>query len=94
MMDGCFMLEVGGVVGSVVLLFFLEVIWRGKNLVSLCCLSCRIFRRADRITFFAIVIHFANDFLFNSANSLISFANHLDGSCGISLVCRWRVPTS
>ena len=69
MMDGCIMLGVGGVGGVgnlVVILFFLDVIWRGKNLLSLCCLSCLIFRRTYRITFFAIAIHFANGFVFMS----------------------------
>ena len=43
MMDGYIMLEVGEVGDLVVILFFLDVIRRGKNLVSLCCLSCLIF---------------------------------------------------
>ena len=38
MMGGCIMLEVGGVDDSLGILFFLDVIWRGKNSVSLCCL--------------------------------------------------------
>ena len=47
LMDGSFILEVDGVDDSMVILLFLEVIWRGKNLVSICCLSYRIFPRAD-----------------------------------------------
>ena len=82
-MDGYIMLEVGEVGDLVVILFFLDVIRRGKNLVSLCCLSCLIFRRTLLINFFAIVIHFANEFVFNSGNSVISFTNHLDYSCGV-----------
>ena len=61
---------------------------------SLLLMSCRIFRRADRMTSFAIVIYFAKKFVFNSENSVISFANHLDGSCGMSSSYRWMVPTS
>ena len=85
MTDGCFILEVGGVGDSVVILLFLEVIWRGENLVNIYCLFCRIFRLANRITFLLLQ---------SSANLKISFANHFDGSCGISLVYRWRVSTS
>ena len=61
---------------------------------SLLLMSCRIFRRADRMTSFAIVIYFAKKFVFNSENSVISFANHLDGSCGRCLyhtVGGWRL---
>ena len=65
-----------------VILFFLDVVWRGKNVASLCYLSCLIFRWIDLITFFAIAIHFANEFVFNSENFVISFANHLDCSFG------------
>ena len=71
----------------VVLLLLLGVVLRENNLVSLCYLSCRILRRDECITFFAIVIHFANEFIFNSENSVISFANHLDCSNGMSLAC-------
>ena len=94
MMDGYIMLEVGEVGDLVVILFFLDVIRRGKNLVRLCYLSCLIFRLADRITFFAIAINFSNELIFNSENSVISFANHLDCSWGMYLACHWRVPTS
>ena len=94
MMDGYIMWGVGEVGYLVVISFFIDVIWRGKKLVSLCCLSCLIFRRGDRTTFFAIAIHFANEFVFNSENSIISISNHLDCSGEISLACRWRVPTS
>jgi len=69
----------------VVLLLLLGVGLREKNLASLCCLSYRILRRDERINFFAIVIHFANKFTFNSENSVISFANHLACSNGMSL---------
>ena len=71
----------------VVLLLLLGVVLRGKHLVNLCCLSCCILRREDLITFFVIVIHFANEFMFNSENFVISFANHLACSNGMSLVC-------
>ena len=94
MIDVCFILKVCEVGDSVVILLFLEVIWRGKNLVKLCCLSCCIFRRENRLYVFATVIYFDNEVVFNSANSVISFANHLDGSSGISLAYRWSVPTS
>ena len=71
----------------VVLLLFLSVVLREKNLVSLFYLSCRSLRRDERITFFAIVIHFDNEFTFNSKNSVISFANHLACLNGMSLAC-------
>ena len=69
----------------VVLLLLFSVVLREKNLMSFCCLSCRILRREERITFFAIVIHFANEFILNSENSVISFANYLACPNGMSL---------
>ena len=86
-MDGWIILIVSRVDEVVVLLLLFGVILREKNLVSICCLSCLILRREERITLFAIVIHFANEFIFNSENSVISFANHLVCSNGMSLAC-------
>ena len=56
-------------------------------------MSCLILRQAERIKFFAIVIHFTNEFVFNSENFVMSFANHLDCSDGMSLACSLRLPT-
>ena len=63
-------------------------------MVSRCCLSFRIFLRADLITFFAIAIHCSNEFVFNSVNAVMFLANHFDGSCGRPIAWRWRVLTS
>ena len=52
--------------------------------MSCCCLSFFIFLRAGRITFFALVIHCSNEFVFNSENFVMSLANHFDGSRGRS----------
>lgn len=87
MMDTCSSLGFGRVDGVTVLLHSSGMIWREKNLASLCCLSCLILRRAERITFFVIIIHFANDFVFNSGNSIMFFTNHLNCSDEMSLAC-------
>ena len=50
--------------------------------MSCCCLSFRIFLRADLITFYAIAVHCSNEFVFNSVNFVMSLANHFDGSRG------------
>ena len=68
MMDGCSILGLGRVDELVVLLLLIGMIWREKNLMSRCCLSCLIFRREERVHCFAIVIHFANEFVFNLEN--------------------------
>ena len=93
-MDGWSILIFGRVDEVMVMLLLFDVILREKNLVKSYCLSCLILRREERITFCAIMIHFVNDFMFNSENYVMSFANHLACSNGMSLVCCWRVLTS
>ena len=51
------------------------------------------FAASRTYTVFAIVIHFTNEFVFNSENFMMSFANHLDCSYGMSLACCLRLPT-
>ena len=94
MMEGCFLLDFDGLDGSIVLLLFFVVSWSGSKLVSCCCLSLRIFLRADIITFFAIAIHCSNEFVFNYVNFVMSLANHFNGSCGRPITWWWRVLTS
>ena len=73
---------------------FFGLVLIGEKLVSRCCLSWFIFRRADLMTFFAITIHVANELLFNLENSEISLANYLYYSWRMPLTCFWRVSAS
>ena len=94
MIDGCVIVGADGVDELLIRWLFLDVGLRERNLVSIFCLSCLIFWRADRISFFAIAIHLANEFVFNFENYAMSFSNHLECSYKIYLTHFWSVLTS